>query len=90
MAYVSANLNLMAETVGGTHRWWSYIAGADAQTAIRVNNFFSDGFAKGCKQGDLVIATYASGAMSIHQIAVATAASVNMTDGLAVSGVNTD
>jgi hypothetical protein len=90
MAYNSANFNMMAETPGGTRRWWSYDAGADAQAAIRVANFFSDAHLKGAKAGDLLLVTYASFAGSIHVFNSVGASANDLTDGLAVAATDTD
>ena len=90
MAYVSANFNLMAETPGGTRRWWSYDALADAQAAIRVANFFSDAHAKGAKAGDLVFVTYGSFAGSIHVFNAVGVGANDLTDGQAIAATDTD
>lgn len=91
MAYVSANLNLIVSSMGdGMPSIWTYKALADAQTAVRVNNFFSDGLAKGCRSGDIVLVTYTSGAASIHAFNSVSSSSVDLTDGLAVASTDTD
>lgn len=96
MAYVSANLNMMAFTPGGGVRWWDYNAAADTQLAIRVNGFMTDGAKKGLKVGDIIFARYTSRALSIHAVVTATLSAVgvndivDITDGLAIVGTNTD
>lgn len=91
MAYVPANLSLMVQTPGATRKWWSYQAGGDAQTAVRVNGYFSDGFNKGMRTGDIVFVDYTSGAGSIHVVNQATAAlGVDVTDGQAIASTDTD
>lgn len=96
MAYVSANLNLMAGGFAGGPRMWDYYAGADAQATVRVANYLSDGFKKGMRSGDWVMVRYASGAGSIHICnqsvagAIGGSDTVDITDGLAVASTDTD
>lgn len=90
MAYVSAKLNLMVAAPGGLTRWWSYLAGADAQAAVRVANYFSDAYAKGARTGDLIFVTYDSGAGSVHVVNSATSAAFDVTDGQAIAATDTD
>jgi hypothetical protein len=54
MAYVTANLNLMAAAMGGGNSIWLY-NGTDSHGTVEGADFFSDGAAKGMKVGDCVI-----------------------------------
>jgi hypothetical protein len=91
MAYVSANLNLIISLPGGVNKLWYYAAGTDAQTAIRVNGYFSDGFNKGMRVGDVVFAILTSGAGAIFTVNQATAAlGIDCNDGLAIAVTDTD
>jgi hypothetical protein len=93
MAYDTTQFNLLVQSIAGP-KLWHYKAGADAQAAIRVNNFFSDAHKKGVAAGDLLIVTYDSFAGSIHNFNAVKAAdgtgNNDLTDGLAVAATDTD
>lgn len=96
MAYVSANLNILMQTPGGTFRLWHYLAVADAQATMRVANYFSDGFRRGMRSGDVILAILASGAGAIFvcnsSVSGAPAATdtVDCNDGVAIAVTDTD
>lgn len=96
MAYVSANLNLVSGGFAGGPRLWHYAAGADANTAVRVANYFSDGFKKGMRAGDIVFSVTSAFALSIHVVNQAVAGAigandtVDLTDGTNVAATDTD
>jgi hypothetical protein len=96
MAYVPANLNILMGTLGGSFRLWHYAAGADAQTTIRVANYFSDGYRRGMRSGDVILAILTSGAGAIFVCnssasgAPAATDTVDVNDGLAIAVTDTD
>lgn len=74
MAYVSANLNLLASGMGDGPSLWTYISTADVHGTVEGASFFSDGVAKGMKLGDLVDVVYTTGYLrSSHAVSVVTA-----------------
>jgi hypothetical protein len=93
MAYDTANFGLFMQPMSGP-RMWIYDAKADAQAAIRVNNFFSDAHKKGVKAKDFVLVQYDSFTASIHTFNSVKAAdgtgNNDLTDGLAVAATDTD
>lgn len=96
MAYNSSTLGMLVGNLGGGVRYWDYQAGADAQTAVRFLNYFTDGAKRGMKPGDIIFVRYSSSAASIHVVVTATRGApgvndtVDITDGLAVPATNTD
>jgi hypothetical protein len=74
MAYVSAQLNLLAQGVGGAPNLWSYY-GTDVHTDIDAADFISDGDAKGLEVGDFVLAykTSATKGATLHSVETVTA-----------------
>jgi hypothetical protein len=96
MAYVPANLNILIGTVGGTFRLWHYAAGADAQATMRVANYFSDGYRRGMRSGDVILAILTTGAGAIFvcnsSVSGAPAATdtVDVNDGVAIAVTDTD
>ena len=96
MAYVTANLNLVAGGAFGGPRLWYYAAGGDANTAVRVANYFSDGYKKGMRTGDIVFSVTSAFALSIHVVNQATAGAigasdtVDVTDGTNIAATDTD
>lgn len=97
MAYISANLNLVAGTLGGGGvRLFTYAAGADAQATMRVANYFSDGYRKGLRVGDFIFASLTSGAGAVFIVnqsvsgAPAATDTVDVNDGNAIAVTDTD
>ena len=96
MAYVSANLNLVSGGFAGGPRLWHYAAGADASTAVRVANYFSDGYKNGMRAGDIVFSVKSDFALSIHVCnsasagAIGASDTVDLTDGTVVANTDTD
>lgn len=96
MAYNSANLSMLVGTLGGGPKMWYYAAGADAQTTIRVANYFSDGYRRGMRVGDIVLAILTTGAgaifvcnQSVSGLPAATD-TVDVNDGVAIPVTDTD
>lgn len=55
MAYVPDNLALLDTQIGGYQpRVWRYTTAADADATIVGAGYFSDGYAKGMRVGDIV------------------------------------
>lgn len=74
MAYVSAQLNQVAEGVGsGPALWLMY--GTDVHTDADASDFISDGDAKGLKVNDVVIyvKTTATVGATLHSVGAVTA-----------------
>ena len=96
MAYNSANLNLMAGGFAGGPRLWHYNAGGDASTVVRVAGFFTDGYKKGMRAGDILYSVTSSFALSIHVVNASTLGAlgandtVDITDGTVIAATDTD
>ena len=55
MGYVSKNLRLVSQDIGGNvARRWSYTTASDSDATIVGASYFSDGAKMGMKVGDLV------------------------------------
>jgi hypothetical protein len=95
MAYSTANPPaLMTPSVIGAPagRLWMYRS-TDAATAVRVNGYFTNGYNLGMRAGDIVysVKTDASPiSVQMHIVSVATAATTDLSDGLAITATNTD
>ncbi len=91
MAYTSATLSLVSNGPNnGIGKLW-YYSSADATTAIRVANYFSDGFARGIRAGDIILHVNSSTfAGQIFICNSATASACDVTDGLAIAATDTD
>lgn len=74
MAYVSAQLNLLALGVGGSPSLWT-MYGTDIHTDVDAADWISDGAAKGMKVGDHVIygKTSATIGSTLHYVTTVTA-----------------
>lgn len=83
---------LLAGGVGGGIRLWSYQS-VDAVTLVRVAGYFTDGWKLGMRKNDLVFvldndASPITG--SLCWVAAASATSVDLSDGVTITGTNTD
>lgn len=54
MAYATANLSLIVETMAGQFNIWVYKS-ADAYATVKASNYITDALAKGMLVGDLVM-----------------------------------
>ena len=83
MAYISADMNLVAPNVGANRGGsvWSYInADADTPAAIRAADFVSDGEDKGMAVGDLVISADNAGVGIVFRVdSISAAGAVTLT-----------
>ena len=61
MSYVSADLNLLVPSVGGSMALWGYTTTDTVSGTVDVDGYFSDGAAKGMKAGDSMIIHGATG-----------------------------
>lgn len=80
MAYVSAQLNLVADGVGDTPSLW-IMYGTDIHTDVDADDWISDGLAKGLKVNDVVIyvKTTATIGATLHSVrAVVTAGAMSL------------
>jgi hypothetical protein len=91
MAYSTSNPPALLCSNNG-FRLWTY-SSADAVSAVRVSGYFTDGYDLGMRAGDLVIvldndASPITGALC--WVTSATAAAVDLSDGVTVTGTDTD
>lgn len=75
-----------------TPRLWGY-SSVDAVTVVRVSGYFTNGYALGMRKGDLVLvldndASPITG--SWCWVSSATAATVDLSDGVTITGTSTD
>lgn len=96
MAYATSNPPfIIAQGLGGTQsrKLWMYVS-TDAQTDVRVDGYFTNGYALGMRAGDIVqvIDTNASPLdLSIHLVNSADATNgVDLEDGTAIAGSDSD
>lgn len=73
-------------------RLWFY-SSVDAVTVVRVAGYFTDGYARGMRKGDLVLvldndASPITG--SWCWVSAASATSTDLSDGVTITGTNTD
>jgi hypothetical protein len=62
MAYVADNLALMLNPIGGgLKKIWLYQTTSDADATIVGSGYFSDGYTKGMRSGDVVFAIATTG-----------------------------
>ena len=93
MAYVTTNPPYcVGQGVAGSRKQW-YYSSPDAVTLVRVAGYFTDGYKLGMRAGDLVTvidndASPLTG--SLCWVAAATASSVDLSDGVTITGTNTD
>ena len=90
MAYVTTNPpKLIAQGIN-EGRIWKYDS-ADALTLVRVAGYFTDGYDLGLRAGDMVIVTDTdTAATSLSFVNAATATSVDLADGTALTATDTD
>lgn len=94
MAYSTSNPPaLVAGGVGAGPRIWTY-SSTDAVATVRVDQYFSNGWALGMRAGDIVLvldndASPITGAWCWVTSASATAG-VDLSDGVTVTGTDTD
>lgn len=86
MAYVPATAQpmLVAGAIGATPRLWMYLT-ADAATVVRASGYFTDGYALGMRDGDLIFC-YVSGTKvwNAYTVTVSTT-TVDLSDATAVT-----
>lgn len=83
---------LVAGGIGGGQRIWTY-SSVDAVTLVRVAGYFTDGWKLGMRKNDIVFvldndASPITG--SLCWVAAATASSVDLSDGVTITGTNSD
>lgn len=92
MAYSTSNPpRLLSQSVGaGSGAVW-YYASADAQTAVRVAGYVTNGYDLGIRAGDIMLmvdtGTFAAAVLVCN---ASTSASTDFTDGLAIVATDTD
>jgi hypothetical protein len=94
MAYATSNPPaLIAQGIGGANRLWIY-SSVDAATLVRVAGYFTDGWSLGMRAGDLVIQIDSDASPITMQLMIVTSASatagVDLSDGTAVTGTDSD
>lgn len=82
---------LITQSVAGV-RVWSY-SSADAVTSVRVSGYFTDGWDRGMRAGDLIYvrdndASPTTG--SLCWVTSATSSAVDLSDGVTITGTDTD
>lgn len=93
MAYATSNPPAcIVPGVSTGPRIWSY-SSVDAVTLVRVSGYFTNGYALGMRAGDLVLvldndASPLTG--SWCWVATATSTTVDLGDGVTITGTNTD
>jgi|GEM_PF-2744106 len=95
MAYTSANLSLVAQSIAGP-RFWHHTS-ADATATVDGASFITDGGDKGMKAADIVYhkdSTTNATALTMHKVVTVSATApgvVDLSDGTVVgSATNTD
>jgi len=93
MAYSAAVAvpEMITQSIAGL-RVWRY-SSADAVTLVRVSGYFTDGWDRGMKAGDLVYvldndASPITG--SLCWVTSATSTAVDLSDGVTITGTDTD
>jgi hypothetical protein len=92
MAYATSNPpRLVSQPIAGL-RLWQY-SSADAVTLVRVSGYFTDGWDLGMRAGDLVHvldndASPITG--SLCWVTSATSTAVDLSDGVTITGTDTD
>jgi hypothetical protein len=92
MAYSTSNPpRLVSQPIAGL-RMWQYTSD-DAVTAVRVSGYFTDGWNLGMRAGDLVVvldndASPITG--SLCWVTSATSSAVDLSDGVTITGTDTD
>jgi hypothetical protein len=74
MAYATANLVRMAQGAGGgAPSLWTYVSD-DLHTDVDATDYFADGFDKGMKVNDVVLAirTTTSPGVTVHRVSAVT------------------
>lgn len=93
MAYATTNPPvLIGQGIGGSYSIWFYRS-TDAATSVRVSGYFTDGYARGMRAGDLVIVVDTDASPIAMQLMIVTSASstaVDLSDGTAVTATDTD
>lgn len=93
MAYSTSNPPaLISQGIGGNFGVWAYKS-TDAATAVRVSGYFTNGYDLGMRAGDIVhvVDTDASPiAMQAMIVTEATASTVDLSDGTAITATDTD
>ena len=92
MAYSTTNQpRLLVGGFSGAYNIWVY-ASPDAAALVRAAGYFTDGYNLGMRKGDLVMQVDNDAtpiAMQLMTVATATAASVDLSDGTAITATNT-
>jgi hypothetical protein len=93
MAYATSNPPvLVSQTIAGGPKQWVY-SSVDADSLVQVSGYFSNGYDLGMRAGDtvMVIDNDASPIAVVHHVVVsATTTAVDLDDGVAVSGADSD
>lgn len=93
MAYSTSNPPaLISQGIGGFFRQWIYKS-TDAPAAVRVAGYVTNGWTLGMRKGDLVLVVDTDAApitMQMMIVSAASSASVDLSDGVAVTATNTD
>lgn len=92
MAYSAATAvpYLVTQPIAG-FRLWVY-SSVDANTLVRVSGYFTDGYNRGMRQGDLILVTDndASPVITTSHVVNVTGTTVDLSDGITLGSTNTD
>lgn len=92
MSYATSNPPVMvSQSIAGLRQW--VYSSADAVTAVRVSGYFTNGWDLGMRAGDTVVvldndASPITG--SLCWVTSATSSAVDLSDGVTITGTDTD
>lgn len=93
MAYSTSNPpHLLSQLIAGGKKLWLY-ASTDAATAVRVSGYFTDGYERGMRAGDILMMVDTDASPIAAQIMIVTSAvpgTVDMSDGVAITATDSD
>lgn len=93
MAYDTENPpNCVHQTINGGSKHWVY-SDADSDSLVQVSGYFTNGYDLGMRAGDTLIAIDNDAspiAVTYHVVVSATTTAVDIDDGVAVSGADSD
>lgn len=83
---------LISSGLGGAFNLWAYKS-TDAATAVRVSGYITNGYDLGMRAGDLVMVVDTDASPIVAQMMIvtsATSSAVDLSDGTAIVGTDTD
>lgn len=95
MTYAGSGLKLISQGIGGNaQKIWAY-SSTDAVTTVRVTGYFSDGYFRGMRVGDLVLvldsdASPITGSLCWVTDVNLTTGVADISDGVTITGTDSD